>query len=167
MQRNVAEQLKAGKFVQPENYDQSTIYFSDIIGFTTIAENSSPMQVIILLCTRSILSPMLVQDYGSRLGSAQPLQLLWQKYEFTWHLLKKAYHTQNQLRKSIPLTDFWNSFTYIFGGNHITIKIPQTPSALGLLRYLAKYEQGVNNYTKYNTIFSQTVKPQVAECCYR
>jgi hypothetical protein len=42
---SVAEALKAGTFVKPENYEQSSIYFSDIVGFTAIASDSSPMQV--------------------------------------------------------------------------------------------------------------------------
>jgi len=65
VRRMVAEQLKAGKFVQPETYDQSTVYFSDIVGFTTVAAESSPMQVI-FLCDRLI--PELQAELGLRCG---------------------------------------------------------------------------------------------------
>ena len=44
--RTVVEQLKAGKIVTPESYDQATIYFSDIVGFTTLVADSSAMQVL-------------------------------------------------------------------------------------------------------------------------
>ncbi|ELU09192.1 hypothetical protein CAPTEDRAFT_202806 [Capitella teleta] len=43
---SVAEQLKAGKFVQPENYEESTVYFSDIVGFANLAAESNPMQIV-------------------------------------------------------------------------------------------------------------------------
>ncbi|XP_070572314.1 atrial natriuretic peptide receptor 1-like [Ptychodera flava] len=42
----VAEQLKRGQTVAAENYDAVSIFFSDIVGFTTIASNSSPMEVV-------------------------------------------------------------------------------------------------------------------------
>ncbi|XP_041055269.1 retinal guanylyl cyclase 2 [Carcharodon carcharias] len=46
---SVAEALKMGGNVEPEYFDQVTIYFSDIIGFTTISALSEPIQVIDLL----------------------------------------------------------------------------------------------------------------------
>uniref|UniRef100_A0A4W6BJ88 Guanylate cyclase n=1 Tax=Lates calcarifer TaxID=8187 RepID=A0A4W6BJ88_LATCA len=47
--KSVAQALKKGKPVQPEHYSDSTLYFSDIVGFTTISALSEPIEVVDLL----------------------------------------------------------------------------------------------------------------------
>lgn len=47
--RSVAEALKVGGTVEPEYFDSVSLYFSDIVGFTTISANSEPIEVVDLL----------------------------------------------------------------------------------------------------------------------
>ncbi|KAI1902601.1 hypothetical protein AGOR_G00017610 [Albula goreensis] len=46
---SVAEALKVGCTVEPEYFEGVTLYFSDIVGFTTISANSEPIEVVDLL----------------------------------------------------------------------------------------------------------------------
>uniref|UniRef100_A0A8D3AV80 Guanylate cyclase n=1 Tax=Scophthalmus maximus TaxID=52904 RepID=A0A8D3AV80_SCOMX len=47
--RTVAQALKTGKPVKPEHFSDVTLYFSDIVGFTTISALSEPIEVVDLL----------------------------------------------------------------------------------------------------------------------
>ena len=47
--RVVAEKLKIGEQVAPEIFDLATVFFSDIVGFTTLVSKATPIQVVDLL----------------------------------------------------------------------------------------------------------------------
>lgn len=43
--RSVAESLKRGSSVSPETFQSVTIFFSDVVGFTSLAAESTPLEV--------------------------------------------------------------------------------------------------------------------------
>uniref|UniRef100_A0AC34RLA2 Guanylate cyclase n=1 Tax=Panagrolaimus sp. JU765 TaxID=591449 RepID=A0AC34RLA2_9BILA len=47
--KQVADNLKLGRSVEPENYENVTIFFSDVVQFTNLAAKCTPLQVVNLL----------------------------------------------------------------------------------------------------------------------
>ncbi|XP_041372863.1 atrial natriuretic peptide receptor 1-like [Gigantopelta aegis] len=60
---SVANQLRQGRPVIPEAFQAVTIYFSDIIGFTSICASSSPMDIVTFLNDLYSLFDKVIDNY--------------------------------------------------------------------------------------------------------
>ncbi|XP_042334518.1 uncharacterized protein LOC121936377 [Sceloporus undulatus] len=61
--KSVAKQLRKHKNVEAENYDQVTIFFSDVVGFTAISASCSPLQVVEMLNNLYVCFDTRIESY--------------------------------------------------------------------------------------------------------
>ena len=61
--RSVADRLKSGQEVEPENFECVSILFSDIVGFTNITARSSPLQIVVMLNDMNNLLDEIISEY--------------------------------------------------------------------------------------------------------
>uniref|UniRef100_A0A914CKB5 guanylate cyclase n=1 Tax=Acrobeloides nanus TaxID=290746 RepID=A0A914CKB5_9BILA len=61
--KQVADKLKIGESVPPESFESVTLFFSDVVSFTTIAGKGTPLQVVTLLNDLYTLFDGIIADY--------------------------------------------------------------------------------------------------------
>ncbi|XP_056398417.1 uncharacterized protein LOC130293588 isoform X2 [Hyla sarda] len=62
--KSVAKQLRKNKHVEAESFDQVTIFFSDIVGFTSISASCTPLQVVEMLNNLYICFDSRIESYN-------------------------------------------------------------------------------------------------------
>ena len=108
--RSVAEDLKAGKEVKAEYFDNVSICYLDIVGFVALISKCTPLQVVQLLNSLYGYDTWNISNLKTNPSSCEAMTEALKHYQFSWNMIIILCRLRTSLR--LPFVNWFQNCMY-------------------------------------------------------